>query len=93
MPPNQGFDFSKGPQKIWIDSFSIRVIDGIAHMSFASGTELYTFVANLNLAKKLARGLGNQVDEIEKKTGVTFDDRLDNDPLPSPLSDEMKPKA
>ena len=92
MPPDQQFDFNKASGKKWVDRFMYGMSDnGLTHISFASGSETHTFVFDAILAKKIARGLLQGVEMIEKKMGTKLDDRLDNDPLPSPLSGEMRP--
>ncbi len=91
MPPNQGFDFSTGPKKVWVDRFGFASNGGLVHLAVTSGSETKVFVFDVTLAKKIARGLKDVVDKFETATGQKLDDRLDNDPMLSPMSGEMKP--
>lgn len=78
------FDVHKGPQKIFADTVHARIINGLHHITFQSGKELFTFVIPAGLSKVIARGLMKQVEEIEQKSGIKFDDRLPGEPMPSP---------
>ena len=79
------FDFTTGPAKVYIDRFDFKVINGHMHLHVKSADVSHVFVMDLSLAKKLSKGLAQQVDQIEKANNVTFDDRLDNEPMKSPL--------
>ena len=88
-------DFINGPQKVFVDSFDFSSVYGgsLIYLGITSASEKNVFVLDISLAKKLSRGLMQAVDSFEKATGQKVDDRLDNDPVPSPLSNEMKPKG
>ena len=79
------FNFSTGPQKVFIEGFHARIINGILHIVFKSADESYSFVLPLDLTKKLSRGLAAQVEEIEKKNNIVIDGRLPNEPMVSPI--------
>jgi hypothetical protein len=83
------FNFSSGPAKVFIEGFHARILNGILHIVFKSAEKSYSFVLPLDLAKKLSRGLAQQVEEIEKKNNIVIDGRLPNEPLKSPL--QLKP--
>lgn len=82
------FDFTKGPSKIYIDRFDFRVMNGQMHLHVKSSDVSHVFVMDLSFAKKLSKGMGQQVQQIEKETNVTFDDRLDNEPMVSSIQAE-----
>ena len=83
------FNFSEGPQKVFIEGFHARIINGILHIVFKSADEMYSFVLPLDLTKKLSRGLAQQVEEIENKENIFIQGRLPDEPMPSPL--QLKP--
>lgn len=85
------FDFNAGTQKVFVDGFHARIINGLLHIVFTSADEEFAYVLPLDLSKKLSRGLLSQVEEIEKKNNIVIDGRLPNEPLKSPL--QLKPEG
>lgn len=85
------FDFSKGEGKIFIEGFHARVINGLLHLVLRSGEDSQPYIFPLDVAKKLARGLTQQIEEIETKNNIVIDGRLSNEPMPSPFVAEIKP--
>ena len=83
---NKGFDFNQGPAKLLISTVHLRVMGGLLHLNLQSGTHSSTFLFPLDVAKKVAKAIVQQVEEIEKKNKIKFDDRLPNEPMLSPLS-------
>ena len=81
----EDFNFSTGPEKVFIEGFHARILNGILHIVFRSAEKTYSFVLPLDLTKKLSRGLAAQVDEIEKKNNIVIDGRLPNEPMVSPI--------
>lgn len=81
----QEFDFGKGGDKIFIEGFHARIINGLLHIVFTSGDTKHAFTLPLDLTKKLSRGLAAQVEEIEKKNNIVIDGRLPNEPMVSPI--------
>ena len=79
------FDFSKEGDKIFIEGFHARIINGLLHIVFISGDKKHAFTLPLDLTKKLSRGLAAQVEEIEKKNNIVIDGRLPNEPMVSPI--------
>lgn len=79
------YDFSKGEDKIFIEGFHARIINGLLHIVFTSGEKKHAFTLPLDLTKKLSRGLAQQVEEIEKKNNIVIDGRLPNEPMVSPI--------
>lgn len=79
------FDFSKGGNKIFIEGFHARIINGLLHIVFTSGDAQHAFTLPLDLTKKLSRGLAAQVEEIETKNNIVIDGRLPNEPMVSPI--------
>lgn len=85
---SEEFDFNSGSPKVFIDTAHLRVINGLMHLALQSGEEAECYVLPLPLAKLIGRAMTTQVTEIEEKNGVHFDDRLPNEPTPSPWSSE-----
>ncbi len=81
----EDFNFSTGPEKVFIEGFHARIINGLLHIVFKSADESYSYVLPLDLTKKLSRGLAQQVNEIETKNNIVIDGRLPNEPMRSPL--------
>ncbi len=81
-----GFDFHKGPNKIFVQKVHVRIINGLLHFVLESGEKLHSFTTDLVLAKRFSRIIGQQIEEIEKKNNITIDGRLPHEPMPSPLS-------
>ena len=79
------FNFSTGPEKVFIEGFHARILNGILHVILRSADTTYSFVLPLDLTKKLSRGLAAQVEEIEKKNNIVIDGRLPNEPMVSPI--------
>jgi hypothetical protein len=79
------YDFSKGGNKIFIEGFHARIINGLLHIVLTSGDKNHAFTLPLDLTKKLSRGLASQVEEIEKKNNIVIDGRLPNEPMVSPI--------
>jgi hypothetical protein len=79
------FNFNEGSQKVFVDGFHARIINGLLHVVFTSADEEFAYVLPLDLAKKLSRGLAAQVEEIEKKNNIVIDGRLPNEPMVSPI--------
>lgn len=86
----QQYDFSQGPQKVWVDRFTAAYNGSLVQLALTSGDEASPFIFDIVLAKKLSRVLQQAVETFEKTTGQKLDDRLDNDPLPSPISGDFK---
>ncbi len=82
-------DFNSGPDKILADRFEAQVLNGLHHLKIVSGGTEHLFLFGLDGSKKLSKLLGMQVKEMEEKNGVTFDDRLNEEPMPSPLSQDF----
>lgn len=82
----QQFDFGKGPHKVFVDTIHAKVINGLHHITFQSGKELFSFTLPLPLSKIIGKGLLKQVEEIEHKTGKKIDVRLPDEPMVSPWS-------
>ena len=78
------FDFNAVPKKIYVDKLHLGVINGMMHIAFESGQETSCYLLALPAAKKIGKGMSKLVEEIEKKTGQTFDDRLPDEPMKSP---------
>lgn len=84
----EGFDFNTGPEKVFVDTAHMRIINGLLHVCFESGSSRRTMLLPLPLAKQISRAIGQQIEEIERKTGSTIEGRLPNEPMISPLSGE-----
>jgi hypothetical protein len=80
------FDFDMGPEKTFVDKAHMRIINGLLNITMQSGTELYTYVLPLPLAKQISRAIAAQIDEIETKSGIVIEGRLPNEPMLSPLN-------
>lgn len=85
------FDFDQGPAKLLISTVHLKIINGLLHLNLTSGKHSSTFLLPLNVAKQIAKAMRQQVEEIEKKQGIKFDDRLPNEPMLSPLSFDTEP--
>ena len=83
------FNFSTGPEKVFVEGFHARILNGLLHIVFRSAEKSYSFVLPLDLTKKLSRGLAAQVEEIEKKNNIVIDGRLPNEPMVSPIQAEI----
>ncbi len=81
----QQYDFAKGGDKIFIEGFHARIVNGLLQIVFTSGEKKHAFTLPLDLTKKLSRGLAAQVEEIEKKNNIVIDGRLPNEPMVSPI--------
>lgn len=79
------FNFSTGPEKLFVEGFHARIINGLLNIVFKSAEKSYSYVLPLDLTKKLSRGLAQQVEEIEKKNNIVIDGRLPNEPMVSPI--------
>ena len=82
------FDFDTVPSKIFVDSVSIRIINGVLHLAIRSGQSVSCYLLPLPLAKIVGKAIGKQVEEIEQKNNITFDDRLPNEPMLSPWTSQ-----
>lgn len=82
---DQPFDFSKEGDKVFVEGFHARILNWHLHIVLTSGDKKHAFTLPLDLAKKLSRGLAQQVEEIEKKNNITIDGRLPNEPMVSPI--------
>lgn len=79
------FNFDQGPQKVFVEGFWGQRFGGQTHLMLQSGGEKQVFVIDAVLAKKIAKLLLQHVEVIEKEIGHVLDDRLDNEPMPTPL--------
>lgn len=84
------FNFEEGSEKVYVDSFWTDFHRGLQHLMLKSGNEEYVFVLPIDLAKKVSKALGQSVEVFEKQIGQKLDDRLDNDPILSPLQNPKK---
>lgn len=87
----QPFDFDAGPSKIFVDKAHMRILNGLLNISMQSGEDIYTYILPLPLAKQISRAIAAQIEEIEKRNGVTIEGRLPNEPMLSPI-DPSKPE-
>lgn len=78
------FDWRKVPSKIFVDSISIRIINGLMHVAIQSGQSTTCYLLPLPLAKLIGKAITKQVQEIEQKNGIQFNDRLPDEPMLSP---------
>lgn len=86
----QEFDWNKVPNKIFVDSISIRVINGLMHVAIQSGESTACYLLPLPLAKLIAKAMGKQVQEIEQKNNIQFSDRLPDEPMLSPWTSQSE---
>lgn len=82
------FDFNSTGPKVFIDTAHLRIINGLMYLALQSGEDAECYVLPLPLAKLVGKAITTQVAEIEEKNGVTFNDRLPNEPTPSPWSSQ-----
>jgi len=80
----QEFDFNSVPSKLFVDTVNVRVINGLLHLAVQSGQATSCFLLPLPAAKMIAKAITKQVEEIEEKNNIKFDDRLSNEPVLSP---------
>jgi len=80
----QEFDFKSVPSKLFVDTVNIRIINGLLHLAVESGKTTSCFLLPLPAAKMIAKGITKQIEEIEEKNGIKFDDRLPDEPMLSP---------
>ena len=85
---SQEFDFNSVPTKIFVDSISIRVINGMLNFVIQSGQSTSCYLLPLPLSKIVGKAITKQVEEIEQKNGIKFDDRLPNEPMLSPWTSD-----
>lgn len=78
-------NFLERAKRLWVDRFQGARTANIFHLYIQAGKEEWGFVMDITGAKRLAKLLKQQVEVYEKEAGVILDDRLDNDPLPTPL--------
>lgn len=78
-------NFSQKPERKMVDKFLGVPTGSMYHLYLQAGKEEYGYSFQIEIAKKLARLLSQHVEAFEKATGQKLDDRLDNDPLPTPL--------
>jgi hypothetical protein len=91
--PNEKIEPRKGVEAIYVESFACRVLNNMHYVEIVSGDKQFKFVCQLGGTKALGRALIKQVEEIEKKQGVTYDSRLSDEPMPSPLKrDDLNDK-
>lgn len=83
-PMPQEFDFNSVPSKLFVDTVNVRVINGLLHLAVESGQATSCFLLPLPAAKMIAKAITQQVEEIEQKNNIKFDDRLPNEPVLSP---------
>lgn len=91
MPPKE-FDFNSVSSKTFVDTVNIRIINGLLYLAIQSGKDSPCFLMPLPLAKLVGKGITKQVEEIELKNNVKFDDRLPDEPMLSPLTPPKKPE-
>ncbi len=87
MSPDE-IDFNAVPEKIFVDTVSMRIINGMQHLLFKSGQKTYCFLMPLPGAKFLGKGLLKQIEEIEQKNNIKIDVRLPDEPMLSPWTSE-----
>ena len=85
------FDFDSGPEKTFVDRAHMRIINGLLNLTVQSGKEMHTYVLPLPLSKQIARAITMQIEEIEKKNNITFEGRLPNEPMLSPIHQPLNP--
>lgn len=88
MPAQPQYDFDKVPEKKYVDSAHLRIIQGLLNLVVQSGETTNAYLMQLPLAKKVAKAILLQVEEIEKRNNVKFDDRLPHEPMISPFTYE-----
>jgi len=84
------FDWTKVPEKIFVDSMSIRVINGLMHVAIQSGESMQCYLLPLPLAKLIGKAISKQVHEIEEKNNIQFTDRRPDEPMLSPWTSEKQ---
>lgn len=73
------------PERKFVDRFEAALMQNLTILFLHAGKEQYGYMFDISTTKKIARLLSQQVEAYEKATGQKLDDRLDNDPLPTPL--------
>ncbi len=92
MPPDpQEPESVRNAVKIFADTVNLRIINGLLNLNIQSGNQTWTYLFPAVVAKKMAKAIVQQIEEIERKMGIKFDDRLPNEPMPSPLSFGQEP--
>ena len=82
------FDFNAVPRKVFVDTVHIRIINGMLHLAVQSGQEISCLILPLPLGKLVGRAVTKQIEEIETKNKIRFDDRLPNEPMLSPWTSQ-----
>ncbi|TSC85848.1 MAG: hypothetical protein G01um10148_756 [Parcubacteria group bacterium Gr01-1014_8] len=82
------YNFDAVPEKKYVDTVHLRIIHGLLNLVVQSGATTTAYVLQLPLAKKVAKATLQQVEEIETKNNVKFDDRLPHEPMPTPFTFE-----
>lgn len=85
----QEFDFNSVPSKLFVDTVNIRIINGLLNLAVQSGQTTSCFLLPLPAAKMIAKGITKQIEEIEEKNGIKFDDRLPDEPMLSPWTSKQ----
>ncbi|HET8581516.1 MAG TPA: hypothetical protein VFL98_03580 [Candidatus Paceibacterota bacterium] len=70
------FDFNAVPEKVFVDTVHLRVINGLLHVVLRSGDAMDCYLLPLPLAKLMGKGIMAQVEEIEKKHNISFDEQI-----------------
>lgn len=83
------FDFSGGPEKIFVESTNTAMMPGALVTAFHSGGKSHVFVFQVHHAKQLARVLLQNIEAYEKQFGPV-DGRLPNEPMHSPIQIQGK---
>jgi len=80
-------DWDKEAKRGFVDNFYLQAVNGLMNIQLRSGRDTENYTLSLPLAKQLAKALMRDIAQIEKQLGVTLDDRLSDEPMPSPLND------
>ncbi len=78
------FDFTNGPDKIFVEATNTAIGPGRLLLAMHSGENAHVFVFDINHAKQLSRLLTQNVEHYEKQFGPV-DGRLPTEPLPTPF--------
>ena len=79
-------NYGEGSTKVFVESATSRIINGIFYLNLRSGNEDHGYVIPLPLAKVLGKAITKQVEEVEKQTGQKFEGGSSSESVPSPWS-------
>lgn len=79
-------DWNNESKRGFVDNFFVQMVNGWMNIQLKLGKDRENYILPPEVAKQLGKALTREIARVENQLGIVFDDRLDDEPMASPLN-------